>query len=99
MSDKPISQLRAEADEEQFVRELVSKHGGGFHGPRVEHLSMEEQAFYRMMREFRERCKDRYQAMLRFYDSNPNAYPTTTRAPANPVPAPADIGGQKEGGA
>ncbi len=33
------------------MRALIKKHGGGFHGPRVEHLSMEEQAFWRFLRE------------------------------------------------
>ena len=31
------------------LRVLITQHGGKFHGPNVEHLSMEEQAFWRMM--------------------------------------------------
>ena len=33
------------------IRALIAKHGGGFHGPHVEHLSMEERAFWRMIHE------------------------------------------------
>jgi hypothetical protein len=62
--DKTLAQMRAEADEERFIKALVQKHGGGFHGPRVEHLSMEEQAFYRMMREFRHVARQRYDRRL-----------------------------------
>ena len=31
---------------------LLQKHGGRFHGPHVEHLSMEEQAFWRFLEEY-----------------------------------------------
>lgn len=33
------------------LRTLVAKHGGEFHGPRVEHISMEEEAFWRFLDE------------------------------------------------
>ena len=33
------------------LREMLRQHGGRFHGPHVEHLSMEEQAFWRFMDE------------------------------------------------
>jgi hypothetical protein len=33
------------------IAALVRRHGGGFHGPNVEHISMEEQAFYRFIDE------------------------------------------------
>lgn len=33
------------------LRRLLEAHGGKFHGPRVEHVHMEEQAFWRFMDE------------------------------------------------
>jgi hypothetical protein len=72
----PITQLRAEADEEHFIRELVFKHGGAFHGPHVEHLSIPESKFFAMMRDFRRLAKTRYERRLRFYRNNPDKYPT-----------------------
>ena len=31
------------------LRRMIKEYGGTFHGPRVEHLSMEEQTFWRFM--------------------------------------------------
>lgn len=36
---------------ETTIRVLLAKHGGKFHGPRVEHLSMPETGFWAFMRE------------------------------------------------
>lgn len=33
------------------IKELVKAHGGMFHGPRVEHLSMPETSFFAFMAE------------------------------------------------
>lgn len=33
------------------IRNLFKRHGGGFHGPRVGHANIEEQAFYRFIAE------------------------------------------------
>lgn len=83
MADPTIHEKRAEADEEVFIRSLVHKHGGMFHGPRVEHISMEEQAFYRMMREFREVALARHCERVAFYIDNPTLYPGHPLVTAN----------------
>ena len=35
----------------EVVRSMVLKHGGRFHGPKVEHLLIEEEAFHRLVQE------------------------------------------------
>lgn len=47
VTEKPSEPVPYEVRER--IRAFVKKHGGSFHGPNIEHLSMEEQAFYRMM--------------------------------------------------
>jgi len=47
--EQAIQEARENAARYRRVRELVKKHGGGFHGPHVEHVSMSEAAFIEMI--------------------------------------------------
>lgn len=36
---------------DELIRAAVYKNGGSFHGPNIEHVSIEEKAFFKMVRE------------------------------------------------
>ena len=44
-----IKRAKDAAEMRRVVEKLLERHGGRFHGPNVEHLSMEEQAFWRFI--------------------------------------------------
>lgn len=45
----PHSRLTTGMAKHSEIRRLVKKHGGGWHGPHVEHIDMTEAAFFKMI--------------------------------------------------